>query len=458
MAIIPEAFSKMMAPFMAKPVLEALVYTLEQTSPQVSFRLNKAKFKPTIFPSFEPTTPINWAEYAFWINQIANGSSNPRFAFDPLWHAGYYYVQEAASMALSLIKSYLPSKPLRVLDLCAAPGGKTTLLFDILPNGSWLVANEPIAKRNLILAENLARWGRPELIVTQAYPEDLAKSGLEFDLILVDAPCSGEGMFRKSDEARRDWSPQLVEMCAIRQRQILSDAWKMLAPEGFLAYSTCTFNRHENEHNARFITETLGATHLPLSYNSKWGFVEGDNGLGFHCYPSQTPGEGFYLAFFQKKASSNSLQVTLKATKKSSSKAPSESFNYWVKASSELLFEKCGSDYIAFYETLLAPYQQLQHAKIPIKHIGTPVATPKGKVFRPHELLPFSTVYNTALLPQTELLEEACIPYFRGESIPFASSDGFVCLTYKGIPIGLGNATRGRLNNLFPKAFRLRFV
>ena len=190
-----------------------------------------------------------------------------------------YYVQEAASMALAQLAPLIPKRPIEVLDLCAAPGGKSTLLLNILPENSTLVANEPIPKRAQILRENLLKWGYPNTIVTNNYPDQLAATAAKFDMIVVDAPCSGEGLFRKTPEARLEWSLQSVNECALRQREILDAAWTMLRPGGMLVYCTCTFNRHEDEEQAEYLLREHNASLIAaITLPEEWHWIEGKGG------------------------------------------------------------------------------------------------------------------------------------------------------------------------------------
>ena len=173
---------------------------------------------------------------------------------------------------------------LRVLDLCAAPGGKTTQLLSHLDDTSLLVANEVMASRATVLAENVARWGRSNVAVTASDPSVFASLSGFFHVAVVDAPCSGEGMFRKDERAVAEWSPAAVRLCAARQRRILADVWPALAPGGLLIYSTCTFNRMENEDNVAWICAEKGASCLEMR----------------HFYPGEDRGEGFFAALLQK--------------------------------------------------------------------------------------------------------------------------------------------------------------
>ncbi|MDR1585712.1 MAG: RsmB/NOP family class I SAM-dependent RNA methyltransferase, partial [Prevotellaceae bacterium] len=206
-----------------------------QTTPPVSVRVNN---KIDMHPSEEL---VPWCEKAYYLQE------RPLFTADPLLHAGAFYVQEASSMFLyQAVKQHFPSAK-RTLDLCAAPGGKSTLLLQSLPDDGLLVSNEIIRSRAHILAENITKWGNPNAVVTNNSPADFGKLPGYFDAVVVDAPCSGEGMFRKDADAAGEWSLQLVNLCAERQREIVSSVWKALKPDGILVYSTCTFNREENE-------------------------------------------------------------------------------------------------------------------------------------------------------------------------------------------------------------------
>ncbi len=294
---LPQDFVRLMHEQYGTDTAEALCHALLETEPEVSVRLNPRKGKPlTIDPSIH-TEPVPWCPDAYYL------SERPAFTFDPLLHAGAYYVQEASSMYVAeLVRKFLiqNSKSERTLnfesnvvalDLCAAPGGKSTLLAGLLPEGSVLVSNEPIAKRAQILSENMQKWTRVaqgeypvRCYVTQKYPAEFARFTGVFDLLVADVPCSGEGMFRKDEVAVREWSLQNVENCWQRQRQIMQDIWHVLKPGGLLIYSTCTFNHFEDEDNARWICDTLGAELLEER----------------HFLPGRDRGEGFYCAAIRK--------------------------------------------------------------------------------------------------------------------------------------------------------------
>ena len=309
--------------------VEALVEGLDG-EPSVSIRVNPARMSLDMEPEGADGR-VPWCPEGIYL------SERPAFTADPLFHAGAYYVQEASSMFLShvlrhiLHSSFFTLHSQTVLDLCAAPGGKSTLLRSLLPDDCLLVANEPVRARCQVLAENLAKWGHPNVLVTQAYARELAKA-YSFDLILADVPCSGEGMMRKEAEAVAQWSPAFVAECAALQRSIIEDIWPALRPGGVLIYSTCTFNPEEDEENVEWIARELGAEIIPIPVDPDWG-IRGDmrsqesidelglmideyhqqtnesnhihhssfiNHQFLHFLPGQVRGEGFFCAVLRK--------------------------------------------------------------------------------------------------------------------------------------------------------------
>ena len=254
MAELPELFTEYTRQLMGEERFERYLQSFGEDAP-VSIRLNPKKLAVGNWQLAVSHEPVPWCRDGYYLKQ------RPNFTMDPLFHAGCYYVQEASSMFLDEVirqASPIPSKGGEtysspsgrlgeVLDLCAAPGGKSTLLRAALPDDCVLYSNEPIRNRASILLENVTKWGYANHIVTNAYPKDYRKSKMKFDMILCDVPCSGEGMFRKDPATIREWSPQNVEKCWQLQRDIVSDAWECLNPGGLLIYSTCTFNTKENE-------------------------------------------------------------------------------------------------------------------------------------------------------------------------------------------------------------------
>jgi len=266
-------------------------------------RLNPSRFSApgsALSPLSSLLSPLPWCPLGFYL------TSRPQFTFDPLFHAGCYYVQEAASMFIDHVLRQYVRRPVEMLDLCAAPGGKSTAALGALPQGSVLVSNEPVRQRCQVLRENIEKWGYPNCEVTNLYPADFRKNGRQFDVILCDVPCSGEGMFRKDPAAVGEWSLQNVEKCWRLQRDIVSEAWQCLRPGGLLIYSTCTFNTKENEENLQWILQTFEADILPLDTKPEWGItgslLEGFDAPVYRFIPGLTRSEGLFMAVVRKAA------------------------------------------------------------------------------------------------------------------------------------------------------------
>ena len=294
MTQLPDKFKLQVAQLLGQEEADGLCRALLE-EPTVSVRVNRAKAGCP--PQDVENERVPWCETGYYL------SSRPSFTLDPLFHAGTYYVQEASSMFIEQAFKTMDFQPQRMLDLCAAPGGKSTLWRSLLPDGALLVANEPIRQRAMILLENLTKWGHPDVVVTNAYPEDFAPLRGFFDVVATDVPCSGEGMFRKEEKAVEDWSLEAVDHCAARQWQIVCDIWPTLREGGYLVYSTCTFNREENEDQVDRICQELGAEVVPVSVDASWGVCGDTTGRHlpvFHFFPNHARGEGLFLALLRK--------------------------------------------------------------------------------------------------------------------------------------------------------------
>ena len=301
MVTLPEEFVQETRRVMGDERFERYLKAFEE-EPPVSIRLNPLKMEGEGW-KVEGGERIPWCEQGYYLPR------RPNFTMDPLLHAGCYYVQEASSMFLwqavaNSTLSTLHSQLKTALDLCAAPGGKSTLLRSVLPDECSLISNEPNPKRFQILAENVEKWGYPNHTVTNLYPRDFVRQKQRFDLILCDVPCSGEGMFRKDAATISEWSPKNVERCWQLQREIVSDAWKCLDDGGILIYSTCTFNTKENEENVRWFTEELGAEVLPIETRPEWNItgslLEGFTEPVYRFIPGITRGEGLFMCVMRK--------------------------------------------------------------------------------------------------------------------------------------------------------------
>lgn len=457
-----------------------LVTSLNSEQP-VSIRLNP--MKPFAFRFGERAVP--WCGSGFYLQ------GRPTFTFDPLFHAGCYYVQEASSMFVEqALRRYVGKEPVVMLDLCAAPGGKSTHLRSLLPEDSLLVANEVIRNRSQILAENLTKWGHPDVVVSNSDPSDFARLEEFFDVILTDVPCSGEGMFRKDPVAVSEWSPENVEICWQRQRRIISDIWPCLKPGGILIYSTCTYNTKENEENIRWIRDEYGAAVLPLDVAEDWNIT--GNLLPGECFPVyrflpyKTKGEGFFLAVLQKPGMSvrgsgdRPLFLQGKASafpvfggensggkgKKARGKGVQSSglakeqlaaLRQWVSDADKYEFIQKDGSVSVFPKRYLAELSALQPS-LRIVQAGVEIAGQKGKEWVPGHALAVSRVLVPEAFPRVEISYGQAIAYLRKEAVILsdAAPRGVVLLTYKNIPLGFVKNIGNRANNLYPQEWRIR--
>ena len=305
---LPVEFTEKTRQLMGDERFERYLKSFEEDTP-VSIRLNPKKMSETGGQRFEVIDgePVAWCREGYYLKQ------RPNFTYDPLFHAGCYYVQEAASMFLDEVlrqllhggsEFFTLHSSLFTLDLCAAPGGKSTLLRSALPADCVLYSNEPIRNRASILLENVTKWGYENHIVTNCYPRDYRAAKMKFDLILCDVPCSGEGMFRKDEATIREWSPQNVEKCRQLQRDIVSDAWACLNEGGFLIYSTCTFNTKENEENIRWILNEYEAETVTIETKPEWNItgslLDGFDEPVYRFIPGISRGEGLFVCVLRK--------------------------------------------------------------------------------------------------------------------------------------------------------------
>lgn len=296
MTQLPEEFCSQTRQLMGEERFQRYLESFRQDVP-VSIRLNPRKVEGGRW-KVEGGEPVPWCSDGYYLPQ------RPNFTMDPLLHAGCYYVQEAASMFVCHVLRQFVDSPVSMLDMCAAPGGKSTAAIATLPAGSTLCSNEPIRQRANILAENIAKWGYPGCTVTNSYPRDIRKSKQHFDVILCDVPCSGEGMFRKDEATIREWSPQNVEKCWRLQREIVSDAWACLNDGGLFIYSTCTFNTKENEENIQWILQEFDAEVLKVETRPEWhitgSLLPGFTEPVYRFIPGITRGEGLFLCAMRK--------------------------------------------------------------------------------------------------------------------------------------------------------------
>jgi 16S rRNA C967 or C1407 C5-methylase (RsmB/RsmF family)/NOL1/NOP2/fmu family ribosome biogenesis protein len=459
---LPQDFLQLMQPLLPTDEYNAFITALSQTEPPTSIRLNPAKCTPEEAAALRTqpgVTAVDWCQTGLRLPQ------RPQFTLDPLLHAGVYYVQEEASMFVThVVRSLLPAdEPLTCLDLCAAPGGKSSALQSVLPAGSCLVSNEVDRKRVRILAENMTKWGAPATTVTSAPAAAFGKLRHTFDVILTDVPCSGEGMFRKDEGAIADWSLAKVRDCARLQREILSDVWEALKPGGLLVYSTCTFNVHEDEEQVQFMVDELGAVPVAVPVDESWnirGSLQGDLPV-YRFMPHRTPGEGLFMAALRKPADEDCrpFQVRGKGAKpRPELKSMLPQVKDWLLPGTY--------DYDLSTEGVLsalpapqsALHRTLKEVGIYILQSGIALATAKGRDVIPEHALALSTELSPEAFPQVELSEATALTYLRREAlIPESSwAKGYLVVTYQGHPLGFVKNLGTRCNNLYPQEWRIR--
>ena len=409
---LPEDFVRGTRLLMGEERFSRFMEAFNEDAP-VSIRLNPLKIRNEKLEIPHSSLSIPWCPEGFYLE------GRPQFTFDPLFHAGCYYVQEAASMFITHIlremrnEEFLIShSSLSVLDMCAAPGGKSTAVRTLLPEGSTLVSNEPIPTRAQILLENIMKWGWPDCIVTNNYPRDFRKAKAKFDFILCDVPCSGEGMFRKDPATISEWSLQNVEKCWRLQREIVADAWECLNPGGILIYSTCTYNTKENEENVRWILDTYEAEILDIPVDPSWN-ITGSLLPGFDLpvyrfIPGITRSEGLFLCALRK-IRNEKLEIR-------------------------------NDDYPARSDSA---YRSCHNSSYLISHSSLKILTPD---------LPQGN------FPHADLSYPEALKYLRGEALvlPPDTPKGIVTVTYKGIPLGPVKNIGNRANNLYPKPWRIK--
>lgn len=382
---LPEDFIRETRLLMGEERFNCFMEAFNEDAP-VSIRINPKIMRKEKSHSSLNTVP--WCEEGFYLE------GRPQFTFDPLFHAGCYYVQEAASMFVTHVLKEMRDEKLEmndVLDLCAAPGGKSTAMRSVLPEDCVLVSNEPVPTRAQILLENITKWGAKNCIVTNNYPRDFKKAKTKFDLILCDVPCSGEGMFRKDPATISEWSLQNVEKCWRLQREIVADAWECLNPGGILIYSTCTYNTKENEENVRWILDTYEAEALDIPVDPSWNItgslLSGFDAPVYRFIPGITRSEGLFICALRKMRKGKA-------------------------------------------ETLIS------HSSLKI----------------------LTTDLPQGVFPRVDLPYQEALHYLRGEALVLSPDTprGIVTVTYKGFPLGPAKNIGNRANNLYPKPWRIK--
>ena len=482
---LPLEFREYAAEALGEEIAGELCSNIESCEELTSVRVNPLK-RAALDGAFGvdagvEVSPVQWSAFGHYV------SPRPVFTLDPLFHAGGYYVQEASSMYMELVKDSIEKdfagrsasegvevqetgyfeERLAALDLCAAPGGKSTHLASLISSDSLLVSNEVIKSRAVILADNIAKWGADNVVVSNNDPADFGAFEGYFNLVVVDAPCSGEGLFRKEPEAVGEWSPANVNLCAQRQQRILADIWPALAPGGYLVYSTCTYNKYENDGNLAFLRDELGAEIVELSLPEGSGIIRTPMG-GAQFVPGKVKGEGQFMALVRKNdndeyTSAPSGKKGKKGGKdgKKNSVQFEKGCNYLPDSYKKIL----QGDLVKGYRESLFERIRFVEENLKVVLSGIAIATKKGKDYIPHADFALQGVVADMVAHNALPAGIAAVEVGREDALKFLAKEpvvlpdaplGYVLLVYGGLGLGFVKNLGNRTNNLLPMARRIR--
>lgn len=414
----------------------------------VSIRQNPAKNGLPL-----PGKPVPWSTFGRYLE------TRPSFTLDPRLHGGAYYVQEASSMFIEQAFRQLIAldAPLNVLDLCAAPGGKSTHILSLLSDRSLLVSNEVIRSRASVLAENLQKWGYQNSVVTNNDPDHFQSLPGFFDVMVIDAPCSGEGLFRKDHEAAEEWSPQHVALCASRQKRIVADAWPALKEDGILIYCTCTYNEQENEDNLLWLREQHDVEFLKVSTDG-WNIQETkkDDVIGYRFFPHRVKGEGFFMSVIRKKQVSPSLRIK---ANRDLTPAPAKIVNTlqsWIHHPERVSFFQW-KDLIYLFPEANTLHLGLLHQHLRVVNAGIATATVKHDKLIPEHALAMSTDLRRENFKTLSVSYDEAIRYLRRDPLTLPETDkGYHLIVFEDVALGWVNSLGNRFNNMYPVEWRIR--
>ncbi|MEI7965003.1 MAG: RNA methyltransferase [Chitinophagaceae bacterium] len=439
---------------------EASFRAVHQSGEQVtSIRFNPAKYNDESVSDLlntEADGKVPWCSEAYYLK------SRPSFTADPLFHAGVYYVQDASSMILkeALKQSVELSQPLKLLDLCAAPGGKSTLIQSVISAESLLVSNEVIKTRVNVLCENISKWGAANVIVTQNDPHDFQRLGPYFDVVVVDAPCSGSGLFRKDPSAIEEWSESHVDLCGQRQQRILADILPALKPGGVLLYSTCSYSEAEDEEMVDWLLDREDIESISLDLDAEWNIMgtvsTKHNGYGYRFFPDRLRGEGFFLAAFRKTGTSEMTQSSHRYKKRNDrlNAADQQLLKPYLKLPEQYFFIKQQESVIAMPIHLEDDLQALQ-ANLYIRKAGVKLGSiMHAELIPDHEL-----ALSVMLADDTQTLQldkPDALQYLRKETISVQTEQrGWALVRYLQFPLGWVKILPNRINNYYPAHWRI---
>jgi len=453
---LPKAFESQMKSYLGENEFREFSEALEK-EPRVSVRINRHKTETRP----ENSKQVPWNENGYFLEE------RPSFTLDPLFHAGCYYVQEASSMFIShILKTIQAPNDGIFLDLAAAPGGKSTLLSSYLGNNGFLVANEVIKSRANILKENTIKWGIGNTLVTQNDSEHFGELAGFFDLVLVDAPCSGEGMFRKDPDAMSEWSPEHVTLCTARQERIMDQAGSFVKGGGYLIYSTCTFNEKENEDMVRFIISEYDYEPVRIPLDPTWGIVEteveidGNSYFGYRFLPHRVEGEGLFISVLKRP--DDALIHEPKRTKdfkhpylKPVGKQEAEKLIQQLELPEYSCFYNLQDSYFWVNKDFQQHFEYLCRF-LNIRYFGVELGKINNRQFIPNHELAVSILPKSGFLTVDLDLKNA-LDFLRKEDISLDNlPEGWVLVMYKNMPLGWLKNLGNRTNNYYPKEWRIR--
>lgn len=444
---------------------EKLLASLDRNV-KTSIRLNPEKYSSLAHRNSLPFgegwgEAVEWSENGFYLNE------RPVFTLDPLIHAGAYYVQEASSMFLeqAIVQLELSKTPLRVLDLCAAPGGKTTHLLSLLHNNSLLVSNEVIKSRQAPLIENVIKWGKENCMVTNNDAKDFLRLENYFDVIVCDAPCSGEGLFRKDKNAIKEWSAENVGLCGMRQQRIVNDVWTALKPGGVLIYSTCTYNEKENEENINRFCKELNAECAELDISKFDGVIcnKKDKAICYRFFPHLINGEGFCLSVLKKRDDDSHITHGLHINhglnrglyQPVDKKIKNKLIDFVLKPNEKSFYAHNKNLFFinSHHEKDLA----LLQSALKITFAGTGLGEFKHDDFIPCHELAFSIHLNKKQFQVVDVDKQTALQILKGQTqFTFNCNDGYVLASYQSITFSFLKKIKNRFNNLYPKGWYIR--
>lgn len=433
---------------------EKFVQVHDNRSQVVSVRLNPQKISDAA-ELFDDTQKVPWSSAGYYLPE------RPSFILDPLLHAGSYYVQEASGMFLEqcLRQTIDLSRNIRVLDLCAAPGGKSTLIQSFISSDSLLVSNEVIKSRAAVLIENITKWGGSNVMVTNNDPRDFSRVPNFFDVLMIDAPCSGSGLFRRDPDAIAEWSTEAVQTCSLRQQRILADAYECLRHNGVLIYSTCSYSPEEDEQIGDWLLSNYDLQPVEIAIDPAWNIVESISpergAYGYRFFPDKLQGEGFYISCFIKKDGGDAeVFKPKKSIIEKASAAEKQLAARWTNAAEALNFFRLKDEIFALPASLENDLMRIQ-SNLHLRKAGVRMGKPLKDELVPDHELALSGIVNRSL-PTISLKKDDALQYLRKEEVTIEGTGrGWALVQYNQLNLGWVKVLSNRINNYYPKEWRI---